>query len=127
MHNLGVQIVERVVPTLKNQLCKTINWFSCICPGHTLRLLNLPDFVGASLEKFIKLRRGLKKATGLIRGLFGTPDEEDQVAFTEADSVIVASWSVLPAFQDHNNRRFYRFLKMHKLNIQHNIYQLGLE
>ncbi|GMH39761.1 hypothetical protein BSKO_07659 [Bryopsis sp. KO-2023] len=46
--------------------------------GHTLRLLSLPDFAGASLAKLIKLRTSLKGATGMIQGLFGNGDEEDQ-------------------------------------------------
>lgn len=53
----------------------TCSWLE----GHTLRLLNLPDFAGASLSKFIRLRKSLKGAAGIIKGIFGDPDEEDQV------------------------------------------------
>lgn len=39
-----------------------------------MRLLSLPDFVGASLMKILKLRRSIKNATGAVSSLFGQED-----------------------------------------------------
>ena len=45
--------------------------------GHTLRLLTVPDFVEAALNKLIKLRRRLGAAGAALRGLFGAGEKQD--------------------------------------------------
>ncbi|GBF93888.1 ATPase [Raphidocelis subcapitata] len=47
--------------------------------GHTLRLLALPEFVDASLEKVIRLRRKLGAAADAVRGLFGAREPQDGI------------------------------------------------
>ena len=45
--------------------------------GHTLRLLTVPDFVEAALNKLIKLRLRLGAAGAALRGLFGAGEKQD--------------------------------------------------
>lgn len=46
--------------------------------GHTLRLLSAPDFVEASLNKLIRLRKKLGAAGSAVRGLFGAGEQQDE-------------------------------------------------
>ena len=46
--------------------------------GHTLRLLTVPDFVEASLNKLIKLRLRLGSAGAALRSLFGAGEKQDE-------------------------------------------------
>ncbi|KAK9815912.1 hypothetical protein WJX72_011818 [[Myrmecia] bisecta] len=60
--------------------------------GHTLRLLTVPDFVEASLNKIIRLRKRLGSANAAVRGLFRASEQQDEaVQKLEAlrDSVIL--------------------------------------
>ena len=45
--------------------------------GHTLRLLTVPNFVEAALNKLIKLRLRLGAAGAALRGLFGAGEKQD--------------------------------------------------
>ena len=46
--------------------------------GHTLRLLTVPEFVDASLEKLIRLRKKLSSAGAAVRGLFGSSGDQNE-------------------------------------------------
>ena len=53
--------------------------------GHTLRLLSVPDFVEASLNKIIRLRKKLAGAGDAVRSLFRQSAQQDEaVAKLEA-------------------------------------------
>lgn len=56
--------------------------------GHTLRLLSVPDFVEASLNKLIRLRKKLGAAGTAVRGLFGAGDQQD-AAITKLENLRV--------------------------------------
>ena len=56
--------------------------------GHTLRLLTVPDFVEATLNKLIRLRKKLGAAGTAVRGLFGASDQQD-AAITKLEGLRV--------------------------------------
>ena len=67
--------------------------------GHTLRLLTVPDFVEASLNKIIRLRKKLSSAGSALRGLFGASEQQDaavqkleslKVGFSASLSLVLA-------------------------------------
>ena len=59
--------------------------------GHTLRLLTVPDFVEASLNKLIKLRKRLGSAGAALRGLFGASEKQD-AAVQQLEKLRVRPW-----------------------------------
>lgn len=55
--------------------------------GHTLRLLTLPEFLDASLEKILSLRKKIAGASSTIQSLFGVSPEEQQEAIKSLESL----------------------------------------
>ena len=46
--------------------------------GHTLRLLNIPEFLDSFLGRILKMRTFLSNAMGMIKSLFGGKQEKDR-------------------------------------------------
>ena len=72
---LSVQVVQFVKSEEYARFSRII--FDTAPTGHTLRLLSVPDFVEASLDKIIPLRKKLGSAEASLRGLFGASAEQD--------------------------------------------------
>lgn len=76
--------------------------FLLACAGHTLRLLSVPDFVEASLDKIIRLRKRLGAASAAVRGLFGAGEKQDE-AITKLESLKVCRLGPRPLTLTHTN------------------------
>ncbi|KAI3436417.1 hypothetical protein D9Q98_005834 [Chlorella vulgaris] len=73
--------------------------------GHTLRLLTVPDFVDASLDKIIRLRKKLGGASQAIRGLFGVEASQDE-AVVKLEQLKASVGLVRDLFRDKEATEF---------------------
>ena len=81
--NAPLQVVEFVRGEAYARFTRII--FDTAPTGHTLRLLSVPDFVEASLNKIIRLRKKLAGAGDAVRSLFRQSAQQDEaVAKLEA-------------------------------------------
>ncbi|KAK9796986.1 hypothetical protein WJX73_007189 [Symbiochloris irregularis] len=73
--------------------------------GHTLRLLSAPDFVEASLNKLIRLRKKLGSAGSAVRGLFGAGEQQDE-AVAKLEGLRDSVGMVRDLFRDQQSTEF---------------------
>lgn len=60
----------------------------------------------------------------MVRGLFGTPEEEDQVGLMNSVALENTVWIAMLTVLDHNRDVSHQLLVVDRLNLQHGIYQL---
>ncbi|KAA3481631.1 ATPase ASNA1-like protein isoform X1 [Gossypium australe] len=73
--------------------------------GHTLRLLSLPDFLGASIGKILKLREKVASATSAIKSVFGQ-EETRQNAADKLEQLTEQMVKVRDLFRDTDSTEF---------------------
>ncbi|CAD7698448.1 unnamed protein product [Ostreobium quekettii] len=74
--------------------------------GHTVRLLNLPDFVGAALSKLLKLREKVSKAAAPIQSLMGSGNGDQSDAMSRLNLLLDRVEMVKMLFQNERTTEF---------------------